>query len=660
MSRSQIALVSREIHPFGGGIGTYVASLARFLVSDADVTVFVSSLRREQMSTPHARERSLLGDRVQVVFVEEPTASDVGSYFGQMHCYSARVLEALRGVYGSHGPDLIEFQDYLGEAAVTLQARITRDRFLSDTPVIVRLSTTAEICALLDGHLDSSHAAQHVHSLERFSLRFADRLIYGGGDVYKLYERVYGRRRLARGELVRQPLGAGGPIPPAAGSSPPERGPLRALYIGRLERRKGVAQLVKALQAVSADVTLTLVGGDTETAPLGTSMRRLLEQMTEHEHRVKLIDHLNREDLAGLIDEHHIAVFPSLWECWPASALEVLARNRPILATPVGGLAEMAQPGRSGWLLDMNDDSYGLARALDELADNPAPARDMVESLGPRRVHEQLCDGDHVHNWYGQATVGKRFRRPQRAPRRVRPLVSAVVPYYSLPKYVEDAVVSLLRQTYPQIEVIVVDDGSFDLADRVIARLAARLPVRAIAQPNSGLGAARNVGVRVSRGRYIVPLDADNMLEATFIERSVEVLEADPEIGYVTCWSRYVDERGIPFGGPGGGFQPLSNFPQAVDAGNIAGDAAALIRRAVFDRGYWYSDELTSYEDWTFYRRLHHAGIIGHCIPERLMRYRVRRDSMIREVGFPELARLDTEIAAHLRSSEIQWTSRSA
>jgi hypothetical protein len=365
-----------------------------------------------------------------------------------------------------------------------------------------------------------------------------------------------------------------------------------------------------------------------------------------------------------LIDGHHVVVLPSIWECWPAVALEALARNRPIIATPVGGLLEMVQPSRSGWLLRANNDPHELATAIERIARDRIQANEMIESSGPRQVHDELCDGGGVREWYAEAMSGARFGRSRKTriprPDAQRPLVSAVIPYHALARYVEEALTSLLAQSYPEIEILIVNDGSFDLSDRIIARLAARQPVRVAVQPNSGLGAARNFGIRVSRGRYVALLDADNLFEPRFIERAVEVLEADPDVAYVGCWSRYIDANGIPDRGPGGGFQPLSNFPEIMQSGNVAGDAAALVRRSVFDRGYWYSEELTSYEDWDFYRRLREGGLIGHCIPERLMRYRVRDGSMIREVGLPEAARLEGELAAHLRFSEVGWTSQNA
>ncbi|HMJ95548.1 MAG TPA: hypothetical protein VK486_06830, partial [Thermoleophilaceae bacterium] len=86
----------------------------------------------------------------------------------------------------------------------------------------------------------------------------------------------------------------------------------------------------------------------------------------------------------------------------------------------------------------------------------------------------------------------------------------------------------------------------------------------------------------------------------------------------------------------------------------------ALIRRSLFERGYAYSTDLTSYEDWLLYLELHHAGHHGGVIPERLIRYRVREESMMRTVGAPRLARLYEELSAHRRELQISWTAPSS
>jgi glycosyltransferase involved in cell wall biosynthesis len=203
----------------------------------------------------------------------------------------------------------------------------------------------------------------------------------------------------------------------------------------------------------------------------------------------------------------------------------------------------------------------------------------------------------------------------------------------------------------------VVNDGSLRDEDSVLFDLLDLDPrVRLVTQPNSGLGPARNFGVRCSSGDYVLPLDADDTIAPVFIERCLEAVERDPEIAYVTTWVRYYNEDMGPYT-QGIGYAPYGNWSRLIERNNVAGTCTGLIRREVFDRGFVYSPDLTSYEDWFLYREMHHAGLHGAVIPERLFNYRVRPQSMLREVGQPLLERLVDEMRAHVRERDVQWTA---
>ena len=98
--------------------------------------------------------------------------------------------------------------------------------------------------------------------------------------------------------------------------------------MGRLERRKGVQDLVRAMAELCENATRPLVGGDTDTAPLGTPMSWLLKEAVRGDDGSSRIHHLKRADLPALIDRHHALAVPSNCKCWPAVALRALARPR--------------------------------------------------------------------------------------------------------------------------------------------------------------------------------------------------------------------------------------------------------------------------------------------------------------------------------------------
>ena len=655
-----VALVTREVHPLtGGGIGAHVSALAELLEGRADVTIVTTSelegRYRELQDHPD------LPRSARFAFVPEPPPDRLLSYFAWAHRWSVLAYEELRRLFSPGEQVLVEFPDYLGQAAVTAQGRVGRVKELSGARLAVRLHTSAEMCGILDGFLGDEPEPTVTFNLERFALKHADVLLWPGGDVLDTYRRLYGDDGLA--PAVRLPA-AFSCESPGLPDEPPPPGPadvLRLLYFGRLERRKGVQNLIRAAISLRReDWHLTLVGSDTDSAPLGRSIRDQLELMAAGDPRIEFHDAVPRGDLPRLIAEHHAVVLPSLWECWPNAALESLRANRPVIATPTGGFAEMIETDRSGWLT-RHATAASLTDLLEELLEDRGRVLAAIESGGPRSALSRLADREAIVDGYLALAGGDDDRAAAAVPRRAEPrLVSVVIPYYRLDRYIEETVRSAVAQTYPRLEVIVVNDGSLRPEDASLFELAERYGFRLVTQPNAGLGAARNAGIRMSSGYYVFPLDADNVAEPEFVERCVEVLDGDESLAYATSWTRHIDADDAPDHGQGPGWQPLGNWCPLIRVQNVGGDAAAVVRRSVFDRGFWYSQDLTSYEDWQLYRELHDAGLYGHVIPERLLRYRQRGESMLRQLGVPLLTRLRGEMEAHLVERSMEWENRSA
>ena len=537
----RFALVSREIAPFvGGGIAPLVTNAATLLSEVGEVTLVTSRTHERAYARARALgEPGLPPESVRMVFADEPEGERIGGYLSHMHAWSASVHSALRAVYGDQGPDLIEFCDYFAEGFVTVQAAHTHAKWLANTVVSVRLHTTALMCAVLDGYVPDDLASESIFDAERYALRHADALMWCGGDIYSTYERFYGD--LAPGALVPDAFTVRLPEHPGVDGGPGEGEPLRLLYLGRLERRKGVQNLLRAVSALDRDDwRLTLLGGDTTTGPLGTSMRAQLDLMAAEDSRIEFISGVPREAVRGHLQRSHVVLIPSLWECWPNVGREALMVNRPLLATPTGGLREMVQPGRSGWLT-RDTSAEAIREAIEGVLDDPMAVNELMASGGPRAVFEEITDPQRTVDAY----VELARRGPRRKARRVRrdPLVSVVVPYFKLERHVEETLRSVEAQTYRELEVIVVNDGSLRDEDAFLYDLPG---VRVVTQVNAGLGAARNFGVRASRGVYVLPLDADDLIAPTLVERCVEALERDPDLAYVTTWVEYMEPDGTP------------------------------------------------------------------------------------------------------------------
>ncbi len=127
---------------------------------------------------------------------------------------------------------------------------------------------------------------------------------------------------------------------------------------------------------------------------------------------------------------------------------------------------------------------------------------------------------------------------------KTHPLVSCIIIFLNTEKYIQEAIQSILAQTYSQWELLLVDDGSTDTSTHIAQEYAQKYPekVRYLeheGHQNLGMSATRNLGIRESRGQYLALLDADDVWLPEKLERQVEVLESNPNIGIVFGPTQY-------------------------------------------------------------------------------------------------------------------------
>ncbi len=132
-----------------------------------------------------------------------------------------------------------------------------------------------------------------------------------------------------------------------------------------------------------------------------------------------------------------------------------------------------------------------------------------------------------------------------------KPLVSVNIPAYNSERFIAETIESVISQTYQNLEVIVVDDGSVDRTGEIVEAFARRDPrVRLICQSNHGVAMTRNKAIEASTGDFIATLDADDLWAPEKLEKQVDCLvSSGPEVGAVYSWCLHVDEQGRPTGG---------------------------------------------------------------------------------------------------------------
>ena len=205
------------------------------------------------------------------------------------------------------------------------------------------------------------------------------------------------------------------------------------------------------------------------------------------------------------------------------------------------------------------------------------------------------------------------------------PRTSFVVTCHNLGRYLDETLDSLEAQTDQDFEVIVVNDGSTDGATcRLLADLS-RPRTSVLHIERQGLPGARNAGAARARGAFLCMVDADDLLEPTYLERSLAALSAAPGVAFASHWLR-------AFGDEQWDWTPNDwTFPALLHANTING--AALMRRELFDALGGFDESMTDgCEDWEFWIRAVAAAHQGTIVPEFLFRYRRRSDSMSRQM----------------------------
>ncbi|NOZ28730.1 MAG: glycosyltransferase [Chloroflexi bacterium] len=205
------------------------------------------------------------------------------------------------------------------------------------------------------------------------------------------------------------------------------------------------------------------------------------------------------------------------------------------------------------------------------------------------------------------------------------PKVSVIIPTYNHARYLGEAIQSALDQTYQDLEIIVIDDGSTDSTPQVVSTFGDR--VRYVWQENRGLSAARNTGIRIAEGEIIALLDADDKWAPEYLATMVPALQSDESIGAAYCGWRYVDAHGKELPQIAIKTVPPDQLYATLAYSNFLNVCGVIVRRACFDHVGLFDESLRACEDWDMWLRiLPRYQMVG--VPQALVRYRIHGRNM--------------------------------
>lgn len=204
-----------------------------------------------------------------------------------------------------------------------------------------------------------------------------------------------------------------------------------------------------------------------------------------------------------------------------------------------------------------------------------------------------------------------------------KPIISIIVPCYNQSLYMRETLDCLKKQTLTNWECIIVNDGSTDNTLEIANEyVKSDFRFRLVDKPNGGLADARNAGIKASHGKYILPLDSDDLIEATYTKKAVDYLECHSDVKLVYSRAKFFGDRNEEW------LLPEYNYEKLLFVNQIF--CSCVYRRSDYDKTEGYNTNMIyGLEDWNFLLSLLDKDSKVYQIPEILFFYRKHGTSMI-------------------------------
>lgn len=628
-------ILTSEYPPFyGGGISTYCHITARAMAQRGiAVRVFVPDAAVPAYEVTSA-QTNLTVVRFNPDFCKHRSAL---GYAANLSYSFAEIVKLFIATEGE--PDYIEAQDYLGIAYYLQQFKLTGLLSLEQTPIIITLHSPAFVYLEYNRVPTYRFPEFWICEMEKASIKAADILISPTQFLVEEIQR-YLDLSFQKVHVLPNPFEVEDPRPS------PRFARNKIVYYGKLSAQKGSFKLLEYFDQLwrsGFPHPLLIIGGtDIVYHPEQLTMQQLVEQRYGQYIKDGLLQFggkISAAEITQRIQDAHVVVVPSIVDNLPYVVLECMARMKPVLASVQGGQREIITDNETGFLFD-HDRPESFSTKLQEIlamGDEKLQqtARRGVESL--ERYHPDVILAQKLQllqelKEQQQATTPalfpfvhqERFEAKQPA---ANNLLSVVIPYYNMGRYIDECVASVLASDYPAKEVIIVNDGSTEAFSlQKLEAFKDRPGIRVIHQANKGLAETRNAGAAASAGRFLAFLDADDTVSSSYYSKAIGILEKYANVFFVGSWVQYFENSAALY--------PTYNpQPPYLLVHNPVNSSGLVYERGAFLKS-GQNDKLVDYglEDYESVVSMVSAGYNGVVIPEVHFHYRVRPDSMIRKI----------------------------
>lgn len=629
----KICLVTEELAGAGrsGGIGAAFKEMALLLATKEYVVdiLFYDAAKTSEESREKAKD-FYLAHGVKLVFIDVARFSD---NLDGIRSVSYAIYKTLK----EKSYDFIHFHDYKGIGFYSCEAKRQGLAF-KETKLVVQLHGPTRWTIEANSTFFTHEDQLLIDFMERKSIEWADEIVSPSAYLLDWLNKSFFKesslktpsrviKNLCRGiinEVAREAL--------TSSSIKEENNKFNELiFFGRHEERKGIAAACDALDLLAEflekeSVKVSFIGqpGFINGQP---SSIYFIERSKNWKFDLNFHFGLDRSGAARYLAlaNNSLVIIPSAYENSPYTVLEALALKKPILCSIDGGGGELiSEKDKEFTLCKMS--GVDLSAAIINIYDEGLRYAEMAE---PIEKVELAWLNFHKEEYVPEPPLLNIYN----------PLVTVGITHYERADKVIDAVVSILKQTYSNFEIILVDDGSkkeetlivLSYLESVLGRSGGKI----IRQENSYLGAARNAVLKAAKGEYLIFLDDDDLAMPKMIETLVQAaLKSNSDV--VSCLNIFMplEKRAEVLSGSSKKEQvsyfplcgPLSLSPEQ----NVFGSATGLLRTEVVRKINGYTElRNVGHEDYELYIRLAQSGAKFAICPEPLFYYEVGRPSMI-------------------------------
>lgn len=624
-SLGKVSVVTEEISGLNksGGIGACALSLALHLYAlgyEVDILVTDTTVSPEDRFRFHQTYPNLTIRLLTEEVASDEEVTDPVDPISKAYCVY-RYVKRL-------DPRVVHFNDWLGSGFYCAMAR--RQGSLR-TRVVTHLHGSSEWVRRYNRHMPSLEDFE-VEGIERSQIENSDLVISPSQYLLSWYteQKVVLPAARVINWLLPQWF-----APSLNGVLPLKTAPVEArkidtlIFFGRHERRKGFEVFLDAVLRFPEDFHPNIVFlGRFDRIDREFTGSLALRKLKGYRGAIEFINDLGQREALSFLTRNKstLCVIPSLVENSPCVVGECFTLGIPFVATDVGGIGELFE--------DRNAPSLSKPTGKD-LADTISKIyqQGMPPIISTLRRDAVMNEWKQLHcDLFSNGNDDEIAQLSQ-------PLVSVCVTHHERPEFLKLALKYLDAQSYPNIEIVIVDDGSVSAgAINALARIEAsewRFPVRIVRTTNNYLGAARNAAAKVANGEFLLFHDDDNVAEPYEVEAFVAAaLNSKADI--LTCQSyvfRANDARG-PFSDPQKA-RSIEFYPIGIGGvfsffRNRFGDANALVRRDAFEKVGGFTElRGVGVEDWEFFLKAYIQGFKIGVVPDPLFHYRVSTNGML-------------------------------